>query len=68
MNHLARALELDPDYSVAWKLYGRALAEAGREKEAAHAYQRGITTAEARGDLQAVKEMRVFLKRLQRDH
>ena len=30
------------------------------------AYRDGIAAAEARGDLQAVKEMRVFLKRLER--
>jgi predicted Zn-dependent protease len=63
--HLARAVELDPAYSAAWKLYGRALAESGRTTEAAEAYERGIGTAEAHGDLQAAKEMRVFLRRLQ---
>jgi predicted Zn-dependent protease len=64
--HLARAVELDPNYSAAWKLYGRALAEAGRPREASEVYVRGIATAEARGDLQAAKEMRVFLKRLEK--
>lgn len=63
--HLAKAVELDPDYSAAWKLYGRALAEGGRPEDAIAAYGRGIEIAEARGDLQAAKEMRVFLKRLQ---
>jgi Flp pilus assembly protein TadD len=63
--HLARALELDPNYSSAWKLYGKALAEAGRLPQAIDAYTRGIATAETRGDLQAAKEMRVFLRRLQ---
>ncbi len=64
--HLARAVELDPNYSAAWKLYGRALAQAGRQQEASEAYSRGIMTAEAKGDLQAAKEMRVFLKRLEK--
>lgn len=62
--HLARAVELDPDYSAAWKLYGRALADCGRPAEAADAFARGIEVAEARGDKQAAKEMRVFRKRL----
>jgi len=62
--HLARAVEHDPEYSAAWKLYAKALAATGREREAGDAYRRGITAAEARGDLQAVKEMRVFLRRL----
>ena len=66
ISHLARAIELDPEYSAAWKLYGRALADAGRRDEAAAVYARGIATAEARGDLQAAKEMRVFLKRLEK--
>ncbi len=29
--HLARAVALDPDFTAAWKLYGKALAAAGRE-------------------------------------
>lgn len=62
--HLARALELDPQYSAAWKLYGRALAQGGRRDEAMAAYEQGIAVAQARGDIQAAKEMRVFRKRL----
>lgn len=62
--HLGRAVVHDPGYSAAWKLLGRALAEAGRTAEAADAWARGIDAAEHRGDVQAAKEMRVFLKRL----
>jgi len=64
--HLARAVELDPDYSAAWKLYGKALTEINKPEAAVSAYEQGIETAEARGDIQAAKEMRVFLKRLSR--
>lgn len=64
--HLARAVSLNPDYSAAWKLFGKALAAAGREDEARQAYESGIATAERNGDIQAAKEMRVFLRRLQR--
>lgn len=64
--HLARAVALDPDYSAAWKIYGKALAAAGRDEEAKHAYRQGIATAERRGDVQAAKEMKVFLRRLER--
>jgi predicted Zn-dependent protease len=64
--HLAKALALDPRYSAAWKLYGQALAGAGRTGEALAAYEEGIRVAEGRGDIQAAKEMKVFLKRLTR--
>ena len=64
--HLVRAVALDPRYSAAWKLYGRALAEAGRFDEAAAAYRSGIAAAEEKGDQQAAKEMTVFLKRIEK--
>jgi Flp pilus assembly protein TadD len=62
--HLRRAVEQQPDYSAAWKLLGKALALAGRNGEAVDAYRRGIDVAEGKGDIQAAKEMKVFLKRL----
>ena len=65
-DHLRRAVELDPDYSAAWKLLGRALGECGSNSEAADAFRRGIAVAEDKGDVQAAKEMRVFLKRLEK--
>ncbi len=64
--HLKKALQQDPAYSAAWKAYGRALAEAGRRKEAMEAYSSGIECADRKGDVQAAKEMRVFLRRLQK--
>ncbi|MGH8119702.1 MAG: tetratricopeptide repeat protein [Gammaproteobacteria bacterium] len=64
--HLARAVELDPGYSAAWKLYGRALAENGQVENAIKVYDQGITVAEKKGDIQAAKEMKVFLKRLRK--
>jgi Tfp pilus assembly protein PilF len=64
--HLARAVELDPEYSAAWKIYGRALAAAGLPKEAQTAFEHGIRAAEARGDKQAAREMQVFLNRAQK--
>jgi predicted Zn-dependent protease len=64
--HLKRAVALDADYSAAWKLLGKALVANGEEAEARTAYTQGIAVAERRGDIQAAKEMRVFLKRLER--
>ena len=62
--HLRRAVRLDRNYSAAWKLLGRALANLERDEEAIAAYREGIAIAEQNGDRQAAKEMTVFLKRL----
>jgi len=62
--HLRRAVEFDPKYSAAWKLLGKALADAEAWNEALAAYQQGIAVAEARGDKQAAKEMTVFARRI----
>lgn len=59
-----QATDFDPDYSAAWKLLGKALTETGNPEAAIQAWDRGIEVAEARGDIQAGKEMRVFRKRL----
>jgi predicted Zn-dependent protease len=64
--HLQRAVALDPAYSAAWKLLGKALAAAGREGEALQAWREGIAAAERKGDKQAMKEMQVFARRLER--
>jgi predicted Zn-dependent protease len=64
--HLEHAVKHDPGYSAAWKLLGRALAEAKRENEALVAWRRGIEAAEAKGDKQAAKEMTVFVRRLEK--
>jgi hypothetical protein len=42
------------------------LAEAGHPDEATEAFEAGIRIAESNGDLQAVKEMGVFLNRLRK--
>ena len=57
---------IDPAYTAAWKLYGKALAAAGRDAEALAAYRQGIDVARAKGDRQAEKEMSVFARRLER--
>jgi Tfp pilus assembly protein PilF len=64
--HLRRAVAQDPAYSAAWKLLGKAAAESGDVAGAQDAFRRGIEVAEAKGDRQAAKEMRVFLRRLEK--
>jgi tetratricopeptide (TPR) repeat protein len=66
LEHLAEAVRLDSGYSAAWKLYGKGLAASGRHVEAIVALDRGIEVAEAKGDIQAAKEMKVFRKRARR--
>ena len=66
LEHLARAVEHDPDYSAAWKVYGKALAECGNTEKAGDVFAAGIAAAGRKGDVQAQKEMQVFLKRLKK--
>ncbi|HET6203467.1 MAG TPA: tetratricopeptide repeat protein [Planctomycetota bacterium] len=63
---LAEAVRLKPDYAAAYREWGRALEGAGRPGEAAEVWARGAEVARATGDLQAGREMEVFLKRLAR--
>lgn len=60
------AVDRDPKYSAAWKALGKARAECGQRELARQAFERGVAVAEARGDVQAAKEMKVFLRRLDR--
>jgi Tfp pilus assembly protein PilF len=62
--HLRHAVELDPKYSAAWKLLGRALTDMEAWQDALAAYRQGIAVAGARGDVQAAKEMGVFARRI----
>ncbi|MCC7041765.1 MAG: tetratricopeptide repeat protein [Burkholderiales bacterium] len=64
--HLRQAVTLDPGYTAAWKLLGRALTDAGDTEGALAAYREGIAVAERRGDKQAGKEMQVFARRLEK--
>jgi Tfp pilus assembly protein PilF len=66
INHLRQAVEQNPGYSAAWKLLGQAYASSGSTERAADVYRRGIEAAEAAGDVQAAREMKVFLRRIER--
>ncbi len=63
-SHLHKAIELDPNYSAAWKLYGKVLEANQQYNDARKTFEKGIVVAEKKGDIQAAKEMKVFLKRL----
>ena len=62
--HLARCVALDPGYSAAWKLLGKAHAALGAADAARAAWEQGLAAARAHGDKQAEKEMAVFLRKL----
>jgi uncharacterized protein HemY len=66
IRHLRVAVALKPDYSAAWKLLGKLSAAAGDERAAMQAYRCGLAAAEQQGDLQAAREMKVFLARLEK--
>jgi Flp pilus assembly protein TadD len=59
------AIRLKPDYSAAFRDLGKALEKTGAYAEARQAYCEGIPIAERNGDLQTLKEMQVFLRRLE---
>jgi Flp pilus assembly protein TadD len=62
--HLSRAVELDPEYSAAWKVYARCLMDNGDTEGARNALERGLAVARRRGDMQAVREMEAWARRL----
>lgn len=66
IGHLRHAVEQNPRYSAAWKRLGEAYARSGATVRAIEVYRQGIAAAEAGGDMQAAKEMTVFLRRLER--
>lgn len=63
-DHLSRAVANKPDYSVAYRTLGRAHFELGETVEARKVFQEGRAVAENNGDLQTVKEIDVFVRRL----
>jgi len=66
IDHLRQAVDQNPRYSAAWKALGEAHARAGSPERAADVYERGIAAARSAGDIQAAKEMGVFLNRLRK--
>ena len=64
--HLSRAVRNKPDYSVAYRTLGRTLAELGEDEEARRVFADGREIAQRNGDLQTVKEIDVFARRLEK--
>lgn len=64
--HLDRAVRNKRDYSVAYRMLGRTLYELREDAEARRIFTEGREVAERNGDLQTVKEIDVFTRRLER--
>jgi predicted Zn-dependent protease len=64
--YLSRAVWNKPDYSVAHRTLGRTLYELGEDAEARQVFAEGREVAERNGDLQTVKEIDVFVRRLEK--
>jgi uncharacterized protein HemY len=61
---LKAAIAIQATYSAAYRELGKALNQSGQAAAAADTFRLGIQIAEANGDLQTAREMRVFLKRI----
>ena len=57
-------MENKPDYSVAYRMLGRAHFELRENAEARRVFTRGREVAQENGDLQTVREIDVFMRRL----
>jgi predicted Zn-dependent protease len=64
--YLSRAVQNKPDYSVAYRMLGRALYELREDAEARWIFAEGREVAQRNGDLQTVKEIDVFVRRLEK--
>jgi predicted Zn-dependent protease len=62
--YLSHAVQNKPDYSVAYRMLGRALYELRKDAEARRIFAEGREVAQRNGDLQTVKEIDVFVRRL----
>ena len=66
IKHFEKCIEHDADYSAAYKLLGKALFSLGRYDDARLVFERGWIKAEHHGDKQTLREMEVFLKKIQK--
>ena len=57
-------LDLDPEYTAAYRGVGLSLRELGEVEEAKRSWMTGLEVADRTGDLQTGREMRSFLRRL----
>ncbi len=64
--YLSGAVRNKPDYSVAYRTLGRVLYELHEDVEARRVFAQGREVAQRNGDLQTVREIDVFVRRLEK--
>ena len=64
--HLRACIKHDSQYSAAYKLLGKALYKLGDNEEARTILKTGLPIAVEKGDKQTEREVRAFLKKLDR--
>lgn len=64
--HLKACIDQKPSYTAAWKLLAKSIYQQDRLAEALDIYLQGVGVAEQQGDVQAHKEMMVFIKRIEK--
>lgn len=64
--HLSEAVRQDPAYSAAWQALGRAREAAGDAGGALETYRQGLEAARQKGDMQIVRALQVFIRRLEK--
>lgn len=65
-DHFKRAIENKPDYSVAYRMLGRAHYELREDTDARNVFLMGKEVARENGDLQTIREIDVFMRRLEK--
>ena len=61
--HFGAILEVDPDYTAAYRGLGRARVALGDLEGARTVFEAGVAVAERTGDIQSGREMESFLRR-----
>lgn len=64
--HLEQCLKMNPDYSAAYKLLGKAYLKMDDDANARRIFEKGLPVAQSQGDKQTVKEMTVFLNKIRK--
>lgn len=63
---LKRVIEIKPGYAAAYRELGKSLEKSGRDKEAREFFLKGRQLAEGHGDGQMVKEIDMYLRRMEK--